>query len=132
MIKTTADFVFVVIFGAAVVGLVAERVIHMSLEYFNEEVQPYEGPFSRAMRVATPLIGLLTSGGFLIWLQVRVGAAEVVHQMSVIQHQHSYVAYVGWMVFGLHGLVVLLTPIFLLRQVVLLRRFNPDVLPWWE
>ena len=122
MIKSITDQVFMSIFAAAVIGLVTERVLHLGMMQFNRDIEHFETPFNRAMRLITPIIGLISSGGFLIYTITKFGFGTIFEQMNIIYDKTALFGVIGWIMFGMHALVVVLAPIFVLRQLQHFRR----------
>ncbi|MEI7818496.1 MAG: hypothetical protein WCI47_00040 [bacterium] len=122
MFKSTTDQVLLAIYGAAVLGLLTERVLHLGMLTFNREIGPFETPFNRAIRLIVPVLGIIVSGGFMLYLQSKFGWQVLSHQMGILSEKIGFFATVGWMIFVIHAIVVVLSPIFLIRQVQLFRR----------
>ncbi len=132
MTESLTDQVFMCIFLAGVLGLVTERVLHLGMMQFNHGIEHFETPFNRAMRFAAPIIGLITSGGFLIYMISKFGVNTIFEQMSIIYDKTALFGALGWIVYGLHAITVVLAPVFVLRQLHHFRRrpqyLSPELL----
>ena len=117
MIKSITDQMFMSIYAAAIIGLVTERVLHLGMLQFNRAIEHFETPYNRAMRLITPILGLISSGGFLTYMITKFGFGTIFEQMNIIYDKTALFGAIGWVMFGMHALVLVLAPIFLLRQL---------------